>query len=188
MKRESLLKELRVFWEKNNVPNISDINAQFLRDIIKIKKAKSILEIWTANWFSTIHLWIEAEKNNGKVVSIDFSIPSHKMAQENIKKADLERTVELLFWDALDIIPTLHSRFDFVFIDGMMKSSVNFLKAVWDKTLPWWVIIVDDVIKFKEKMSGLDDFLRINNIKHSVLPLDITDGIMMIIKEDITLK
>jgi len=37
-------------------------------------------------------------------------------------------------------------------------------------------------------MSGLDDFLRINNIKHSVLPLDITDGIMMIIKEDITLK
>ncbi len=187
MNRETLLKQLRVFWKKNNVPNISDINALFLRDIIKIKHAKNILEIWTANWFSTIHLAIEAEKNSGKVVSIDFSEPSHLMALENIKKAWLEKTVELLFWDALNIIPTLPQIFDFIFIDGVMKSSVDFLKIVWDKTELWWVIIIDDVIKFKDKMAGLDEFLQKNNIKHNILPLDIDDGVMMIIKEDITL-
>jgi len=187
MNKKSLLKELRVFWKENNVPNISDINAQFLRDLIKIKYAQSILEIWTANWFSTIHLWSEAEKNNGKVVSIDFSKPSHKMAQENIQKAELERTVELIFWDALEVIPKLDFQFDFVFIDGMMKSSVDFIKIVWDKTETWWIIIIDDVIKFKNKMTWLDSFLEKNKIKYNILPLDITDGIMMIIKEDITL-
>jgi len=34
---------------KNTVPNVSDVNAQFLKDLITIKKAKNILEIGTAN-------------------------------------------------------------------------------------------------------------------------------------------
>lgn len=187
MSRETLLKELRVYWNEKNVPNISDTNAHFLRDIINIKNAKNILEIGTANWFSTIHLWIQAEKNNGSVTSIDFSKYTYEMAQENINRAELEKTVTLLFWNALDLIPSLDSSFDFIFIDGMMKSSVDFIKIVWEKTQTWWIIILDDVIKFKNKMTGLDHFLEINKIKYNILPLDIDDGIMMIIKEDITL-
>ncbi len=182
--RETLLKELRAYWIKNSVPNISDTNAHFLRDLVIISWAKNILEIWTANWFSTIHLWIEAEKNNGQVMSIDFSKPSHLLAQDNILKAKLENTITLIFGDALSIIPSLDSQFDFVFIDWMMKSSLNFLLLVWEKTSVGWIIIIDDVIKFKDKMVWLDNFLKKNNIPHNIIPLDINDWIMMIIKPD----
>jgi len=184
MQRDILLKELRDYWIKNNVPNISDVNAQFLKDLIIIIKAKNILEIWTANWFSTIHLGIVAEKNKAKVKSIELSIPSHAEAKENIKKAQLENTVELIFWNALDEIPKLEEKFDFVFIDWMMRATKNFLWLVWNKVETWWVIIIDDVIKFKNKMPWFKEFLEKNKIKHNILPIDWDDWVMMIIKQD----
>ena len=186
MNRDTLLKELREYWLKNTVPNISDINAHFLKDLIAIKKAKSILEIGTANWFSTIHLGIATEKNDWKVTSIELSIPSYAEAQENIKKSDLEKTVKLIFWNALDEIPKLDEKFDFVFIDWMMRATKNFLWLVWNKVETWWIIIIDDVIKFKHKMPGFKDFLENHKIKHNILPIDIEDNdwIMMIIKQD----
>ena len=186
MNREKLLKELREYWVKNNVPNISDTNAKFLSDLIEIKKARNILEIGTANWFSTIHLGIAAEKNNWKVKSIELSIPSFAEAQENIKNAKLENTVELIFWNALDEIPRLEEKFDFVFIDGMMRATKNFLGLVWNKVETWWIIIIDDVIKFKHKMPGFKEFLAKNKIPHNILPIDTEDNdwVMMIIKQD----
>lgn len=40
------------------------------------------------------------------------------------------------FGDAREILPLLSDRYDFVFIDGLKKESLNFLKLIWDKTLP----------------------------------------------------
>ena len=187
MQRNDLLKELREYWIKNTVPNITDVNAQFLKDLIEIKKAKNILEIWTANWFSTIHIWIAAEKNHWKVKSIELSIPSFAEAEINIKNAKLENTVELIFWNALDEIPKFRDKqFDFVFIDWMMRATKNFLWLVWNKVETWWIIIIDDVIKFKHKMPWFKEFLEEYNIKHNILPIDPIDNdwIMMIIKQD----
>ena len=184
MHRGSLLTELREYWIKNTVPNISDVNALFLKDLINIKKAKNILEIGTANWFSTIHLGIAAEKNNWKVISIELSIPSFAEAEINIKNAKLKNTVKLIFWNALDEIPKLEEKFDFVFIDWMMRATKNFLWLVWNKVEVWWIIIIDDVIKFKNKMPWFKEFLEENNIKHNILPIDIDDWVMMIIKQD----
>jgi predicted O-methyltransferase YrrM len=187
MDRITLLKELREYWIKNNVPNISDVNAKFLKDLINIKKAKNILEIGTANWFSTIHLGIAAEKNNWKVTSIELSIPSYAEAQENIKKAELENTIKLIFWNALDEIPKFNDKqFDFVFIDWMMRATKNFLWLVWNKVETGWIIIIDDVIKFKNKMPGFKEFLKEHNIEHNILPIDPSDNdwIMMIIKSN----
>lgn len=184
MNRTDLLENLREHWRKNNVPNITDINAHFLRDIITIKQAKNILEIGTANWFSTIHLAIASEKNGWKVTSIDFSPKSYEEAVQNIDMAQLNEGVTLLFWNALVIIPTLKETYDFVFIDGMMRQTVDFLWWVWNKVEKWGIIIIDDVIKYRKKMIWLDDFLKKYHIDYNILPLDGDDGIMMIIKNN----
>jgi predicted O-methyltransferase YrrM len=49
MNRNDFLKKLKAYGTKNEVPNISLVNAKFLRDLIKISKAKKMLEIGTAN-------------------------------------------------------------------------------------------------------------------------------------------
>lgn len=185
MDRKKLIKELRIYWIENTVPNISDVNAKFLRDLITISKSKTILEIWTANWFSSINLADELEKNGwGELITIDFSPKSHNEAVINFKEAQLENIIKAILGNALDEIPKQKDNyFDFVFIDGMMRRSKDFLELCWPKTKTWWIIIIDDVIKFKEKMVGLWEYLEENNIDFNVLPIDIDDWIMMIIKK-----
>jgi predicted O-methyltransferase YrrM len=50
--------------------------------------------------------------------------------------------------------------YDFVFIDGMKKRSLDFLKSVWDKVPLGGTIIIDDVIKFRHKMVGLYEYME----------------------------
>jgi hypothetical protein len=45
MNRLEFIKKLRQFGINNTVPNISDVNAQFIVDLLKISKSKTLLEI-----------------------------------------------------------------------------------------------------------------------------------------------
>lgn len=181
--KQDFLKELRQYGLNNTIPNISDVNVKFLVDLIKISKTNNMLEIWTANWFSWINFWLELEKNGWTLISIDFSEKSHLEALDNIKNIWLENTISLILWNALDEIPKLkNNSFDFIFIDGMMRRSKDFLELSLPKLKDGWIIIIDDVIKFRKKMVWLWEYLEENNIKYNVLPIDEDDGVMMIVK------
>ena len=183
MNRQEFLKKLREYWIENTIPNISDVNVKLICDLIKISKTRNMLEIWTANWFSWINFWIELEKNSWNLLSIDFSEKSHLEALDNIKKINLEKTIELILWNALDEIPKLKDDFyDFVFIDWMMRRTKDFLDLSRPKIKHWGIIIIDDVIKFRDKMTWFYEYLEDNNIEYNVLPIDIDDWVMMIVK------
>jgi len=182
MSRKELLKELREYWKTNNVPNITEINANFLKKLIRVNRTKNMLEIWTANWLSAIEFWLVLEQTWWKLTTVEFSSNSYNQAIENIKSAKLEDIINLLLWNALDIIPILKENYDFVFIDWMKRRTLDFLKLVWDKVDKDWVIIIDDVIKFSDKMLWLKQYLTDNNIDYVVIPIDLDDWVMMIIK------
>lgn len=184
MNRKEFLLKLRQYWIENTIPNISDVNVTLICDLIKISKSKNLLEIWTANGFSAINFWIELEKNSWKLISIDFSKKSYLEALENIKQVNLENTIELILWNALDEIPKQKDDFfDIIFIDWMMRRTKDFLELSWSKLKTWWIIIIDDVIKFRDKMIWFYEYLEEKKINYNVLPIDIDDWIMMIIKE-----
>lgn len=182
MNIDIFLKELKKHWIENEIPNISQTNARFLRDLIKIKKARNILEIGTANWYSTINFALELKKIQGKLTTIEFSKLSYDKALENFETAWVSEIINAINWNALDVIPTLKEKYDFVFIDWMKRRTKDFLELVWDKVLPEWIIIIDDVIKFREKMIWFWEYLEDNKIKYNIIPIDIDDGIAMIIK------
>lgn len=183
MDRKIIISELREYWIENTIPNISDVNAKFLVDLIKIQGTKNMLEIWTANWFSAINFANQLEKYNWKLITIDFSLKSYNEAIENFREAKLEETITSIFWNALDEIPKFEDNyFDFIFIDGMMRRSKDFLELSLPKLKKWWIIIIDDVIKFKHKMVWLWEYLEENNISYNTLPIDVDDWVMMIIK------
>lgn len=183
MNIDIFLKDLKKHGIENEIPNISETNARFLRDLIKIAKTKNMLEIWTANWFSAINFALELKEIWGKITTIEFSKLSYDIALENFKIAWVSETINALNGNALDIIPALEETYDFVFIDGMKRRTKDFLELVWNKVIPGWIIIIDDVIKFREKMIWFWEYLEDNQIKYNIIPIDIDDGIVMIIKE-----
>lgn len=141
-----------------------------------------MLEIWTANWFSAINFALELKEIWWKLTTIEFSKLSHDQALENFELAWVSKIINAINWNALDVIPKLDEKYDFVFIDWMKRRTHDFLELVWDKVLPSGIIIIDDVIKFREKMVWFWEYLEENNIKYNTIPIDIDDGIIMIIK------
>jgi len=182
IKRQDYIKKLRNFWIENEVPNITDKNARFLRDLIRLQKTKNMLEIGSANWYSAIQFGLELEKTWGKLTTIEFSEPSQKQVLENIKAVWLEETITSIRSNALFEIPKLNKKYDFVFIDAMKRRTKDFFDLVYDKIEFWWIIIVDDVIKYKEKMWDFWEYIEKNELKYSILPIDWDDGILFMIK------
>lgn len=181
--RQEYISKLREFWIKNDVPNITDENARFLRNIIKIQKTQNMLEIGSANWFSAIQFWLELEKTWWKLTTIEFSEPSQKQVLENIEAIWLENIITSIRANALFEIPKLEGTYDFVFIDWMKRRTKDFFDLVYDKVEDWWIIVVDDVIKFREKMWDFWEYLEKNKIKYSILPIDIDDWILFMVKD-----
>ena len=104
-------------------------------------------------------------------------------AKENIVKAWLEKYITLIHGQALDIIPTFEKEiFDFIFIDWMKRRSKDFLELSLPKVKKWWIIVIDDVVKFKDKMESLYEYVKVNKIPYEVVMIDEDDWIMKIIK------
>ena len=183
MNRQEYIKRLREFWIQNEVPNITDENAKFLRNIIELQKTKNMLEIGSANWFSAIQFGFELEKTWWKLTTIEFSEPSQEQVLENIKSVWLENIITSIRANALFEIPKLKDIYDFVFIDWMKRRTKNFFDLVYDKVEMWWIIVVDDVIKFREKMGDFWDYLENNNLQYNILPIDEDDWILFMIKK-----
>lgn len=180
--RKELIKKMRLWGEKNKIPNITEKNAEFLIDFIKKHHIKNILEIGTANGLSSIIFWIELEKIGGNVTTIEFSQLAYETAQENILEAQLENTIRQYFWDAREIIPFLSENYDFIFIDGLKKASLDFYILALEKVRWGGYIIIDDVIKFRYKMEDLYEYLEIHQIPYEVIQIDPDDGIMILKK------
>ncbi len=182
IKRQEYIKKLRQYWIQNEVPNITDENARFLRDLIKIQKTQNMLEIGSANWFSAIQFWLELEKIWWELTTIEFSEPSQKQVLENIKAMWLENIITSIRGNALFEIPKINETFDFVFIDWMKRRTKDFFDLVYDKVKLNWIIVVDDVIKFKEKMWDFWEYLEKNKLEYSILPIDKDDWILFMVK------
>jgi predicted O-methyltransferase YrrM len=182
MNRNTLLKELKKHGESHDIPNISEKNALYLRKLLRENNIKHLLEIGSANGYSTIHFADELEKTWWKITSIEFSQVAYEEAQDNFKEAKVSDSIRHYFWDAREIVPLLDETYDFVFIDGLKKASLCFLKLVWDKTQPWWMIVIDDVIKFRYKMENLYTYIDQEKLSYEIIKIDEDDGIMIIKK------
>lgn len=180
---EDFLKALKQHWLANDIPNITEENAAFIRKILKEKKVKKLLEIGTANGYSSITFMQEMQEFDWHITTIDFSKKSFDEAKENFEKAWVQDAITPLFWNALDILPQINEEFDFIFIDGMKRRTKDFLELTWNKLKNGWTIIIDDVIKFKDKMIWLYEYLEENNIEYEIIQIDADDGIMIIEKD-----
>lgn len=180
---EDYVKRLREFWIKNNIPNITDENSIFLRNLIKLQSTKNMLEIGSANWFSSIQFWLELKKTWWKLTTLEFSEPSQKQVLENIKAVWLEKIVTSIRTNALYEIPNLSETFDFVFIDAMKRRTKDFFDLVYDKVEMGGIIIVDDVIKFREKMWDFWEYLDKNDLEYSLISVDKDDWVLFMIKD-----
>jgi hypothetical protein len=65
----------------------------------------------------------------------------------------------------------------------MKKEYLQYLLFLLPKMTPDAMIVIDDVVKFRDKMEDLYDFLDRKDIEYNICSTDPDDGIMILSKK-----
>lgn len=195
---KTYLRKLKASGIERKIPNISEQNAEFLKEIIRERNPTHILEIGTANGYSTlqfasvlIDLQGTTPLSEGEglgvrsITTIEYAYNAHIEAVEHFSNCKM-KNIHAIWWDAKAVIPTLREGyFDLVYIDAMKREYLDYLLLSRPLMTPDALVIIDDVEKFRDKMENLYDWLAKNKIPYTLEKTDIDDSIMIIEYTDI---
>ncbi len=195
---DEVLKEIRRDTEIRQIhPRMISgcYQASLLSFLVKISKAKRILEIGTFTGYSAICM-ARALNEDGKILTIEKNDELESTIKKNILLAGLQDKIELQIGDALKIIPALNDNsFDIIFIDGDKREYADYYKLSLKKLETHGFIIIDNVLWnnkiFSEPASndymtkGIINFnnhiKNDNEVEKLILP--VRDGLMIIRKK-----
>ena len=132
-------------------------DAVMLRILVEAMRAKRGIEVGSFSGFGAVNMGIGFERTGGHLYCLEIDPRRAQRTLDNLRHAGLEDTVSVLTGDALELIPTLRGRFDFVFLDAAKKDYLRYLKAIEPKLKRGAVIAADNVIVYAKAMA---DFLK----------------------------
>jgi predicted O-methyltransferase YrrM len=139
---------------------VSEEDGRFMRVLIGLRNAKSILEIGAASGYSGIWLGLGARESHGHVVSIEFDPQRAKEAAANIQKAGLTDVVRIVHGDAFVEIPKLQGTFDLVFLDAWKPDYKRFFEMVYPRMDAGGVFLAHNVINKSSEMKPFLDTIQ----------------------------
>lgn len=156
---EKVLKEIEEKAETEFLPIVGPERGKILAEEIRKAKPKRVLEVGTLIGYSAILMGRELSKK-AQIISIENHVEEAKAAEENIRRAEIPPKVEVLTGDAIQIIPTLKSTFDFVFIDADKTEYISYLRLVENKLHKGSVLVADNAGLFARQMGEYLDYVR----------------------------
>jgi len=157
--RPDFMVEMERYAAENHVSIIPPDVARFLTFLAHVSQARDILEIGTAIAYSTIWLAWAVESRQGHVTTIEINDRRARTALENIQKAGLEDRITLLKGHAVDIVPELKQKYDFIFIDAAKGQYGWFFEELYPRLKPGGLLVSDNVLA-EGKVTFTDSDLR----------------------------
>lgn len=163
---DSLITAMRKEAEKDGVPIIRQETGEFIKLLLMMNRPDKILEIGSATGFSAIFM-SRFLSDEGHITTIENYEPRIKCARENIKKAGEEQRITLMEGDALEILPTLHEQYDFVFMDAAKGQYSNFLQMVVRLLKDGGILLCDNVLQDGDVLESRFAVTRRNRTIHT---------------------
>ena len=130
---------------EEHIPIIMDDTLEVIENYLKENKPQRILEIGTAVGYSAI-CFTEILAEDGQIDTIERDSERVKEAKENIKKAEVENKINIYEGDAVEILPTLKSKYDVIFIDAAKGKYPFFLKEALRMLNKNGIIFADNIL------------------------------------------
>ncbi len=121
----------------------------------KIIRPKTILELGTFTGYSALCL-AEGLDKNGVLHTIDVNEELVDFQRSYFDKSDYGSQIIQHLGSAIDIIPTLDTTFDLVFMDADKPNYINYFHQIIDKLNPGGVILSDNVLWSGKVIETLD--------------------------------
>ena len=156
---DKVLKEIETKTKKKFLPIVGPHRGQVLVETIRKNKPKRVLEIGTLIGYSAILMAKELE-SSAHLITIGINPNETKSARENIIKAKIATTIDVITGDAKEVIPKLSGKFDMVFIDAEKTESLQYLQLAEPKLHKGSIIIADNAGTHAHEMKDYLNYVR----------------------------
>ena len=169
---------------------ITKDTGELLNVILRLTKAKNMLEIGTSVGYSAIWCAEAIFEQSGKIITIEKNPKKIKRAKDNFQKAELSDTITIKEGLAIDVLSEWSERkknigfFDFVFIDADKENIIKYFDLIYPMVSIGGVIVTDNMLypeKYRDDMKKFSDYLS-KNPKLRTITSPIGNG------EEITIK
>jgi len=138
--------EIQEYAHRQGLPVVEPPTARFIATLLSALRPKQVLEIGCCIGFSAA-LMSEFLADNGHITTIERYGVMIEKARENIEKYELSDKITLLEGDAIDILPTLNKKFNFIFLDAAKGQYLRFLPHCIRLLDIGGVMLADDIFK-----------------------------------------
>ena len=149
------INNLKIIKEKalnEHIPIIMDDTLEYIYELYNDKKISSILEIGTAVGYSAI-CFTKFLSDDGIIDTIERDKQRIEEAKLNIKKAEVEKQINIISGDAVEILPTINKKYDMVFIDAAKGKYPIFLEHALRLLKNDGIILADNILYKEYVMS-----------------------------------
>jgi predicted O-methyltransferase YrrM len=164
------LKAIEKYAEENNIPIMDKSGLKFLTNYIRLGNVKSILEIGTAIGYSAINMALV--KDDVVITTIERDEARYLDALKNIKKVGLDKRINLILGDALNL--NIEDKYDLIFIDAAKGQYIKFFEKYANNVKDDGAIITDNIyfhglVEQKEEIESKNLRQLVDKIKGYIL-------------------
>jgi predicted O-methyltransferase YrrM len=143
--------------ENNRLWNIDDEAAALLFLLVRIKRARYIVEVGTSNGYSTMWLSLAARESGGIVHSIEVDEQRYLLAKDNLKE---QANIRLHPGKAEDLLAEFRCGIDFLFIDAGKPAYLDYLLLVENKLADGAVITADNICSHPQTTLSFREYVQ----------------------------
>ena len=149
--KDPLLQKIQEAVESEGVQRmqISAHEARIIQFLVKISKAKKVVEIGTLYAYSSFHI-AKALPEEGQIWTIDHNSQRHKISQEILKKSPFAKKINWNCGPALQQLKSLEALapFDMIFIDADKEPYLKYLDWAEKNLKKGGLLIADNTFLF----------------------------------------
>ena len=160
-----VLEEVKKKALDEHVPIIMDDTLKVIEEYLVELNPKKILEIGTAVGYSASQ-FVRISGEQVKVDTIELDEERAKIAIENIKNIGLEKNINVIVGNAVEILATLEGPYDVIFIDANKGKYPVFLQEALRMSKKGTIIFADNVLYKGYVLSDYNKHKQRTAVRH----------------------
>ncbi|MBC3102538.1 MULTISPECIES: O-methyltransferase [Staphylococcus] len=164
-KTDNKIETLREYAEQNAVPIVDRLSLEMIKQLIRIHRAKNILEIGTAIGYSSMQF--ASVSNDIHITTIERDEEMIAQAKSNFETYGYSSQIRLIEGNALEQYNEVNDKqYDIIFIDAAKAQSKKFFEYYTPLLRNGGLVITDNVL-YHGFVSNID-IVRSRNVKQMV--------------------